>query len=109
MTERTHAVTKSRVHRTITDWMRDVMRQRDWTAGYWASLAGIEPSNITRVLHTPEDRNEPIVPNMYTLAKLCAVAGSQPDLLRGGRKGERKPASLVAVTRRPISPLQRRA
>ena len=106
MTVKTQAVTKSRVHRNVTDWMSKVMAEKQWTAGYWAALAHIEPSNITRVMSPPQDRAEPIIPNLYTIARLAAVAGSQPDVLRGGRK----PASLVPVrTRREIHPLQRRA
>jgi hypothetical protein len=91
-------MTPEKVHAIVVRWMRHVLHEKGWSAGQWANLARTAPSNITRVMNPPDDRL--IIPNMVTVAQLAAVAGSQPDLLRGGRK----PVSLVPAPprRRPM-------
>jgi len=58
---------------SIRVWFRTVMREKEWSANQWASLAGTSASNITRFL---KDGN--FTPSSATLAKLAYVAGSQP-------------------------------
>lgn len=94
-------MTEERVHLVVCRWMRGVMHAQQWSANHWASLSGIETSNITRVMNG-ERR---IIPNLLTIAKLAAVCGSQPDLLRGGRK---EVGLTPAARRRPL-PSQLRA
>lgn len=57
-------------------WMRQVMDQKGWSAADWARLAGTTPTNITRILSPTSE----IIPSGVTIAKLAAVAGSQPNL-----------------------------
>lgn len=86
-------MTEERVHRIVTRWMRKVMIEKEWSANHWCALAGIPATNVTRVVNS----GEIIIPNLLTVAKLAAVAGSQPDLLKGGKRvGE-----FVPVTQPP--------
>jgi len=62
--------------RAIKVWMREVMTQKDWTAGQWAKRAGTTPTNITRFLSPSAS----VMPSSSTLAKLSRAAGSQPRL-----------------------------
>ena len=94
-------MTEDRLHLIVCRWMRQVMHSNEWSANHWASLAGIEATNITRVMNG-ERR---IIPNLFTIAKLAAVAGSQPDLLKGGRKE----VGFTPVAPRQQQPSRRRA
>jgi hypothetical protein len=96
-------MTDERVHQIVCRWMRRVMHEKGWSANHWASLASTESTNITRVMNG----ERMIIPNLTTVAKLAAVAGSQPDLLRGGRK--ESGLTPVPVRRRAASPVQLRA
>ena len=62
--------------RAIKVWMREVMKQKCWTANEWATKSGTSPTNITRFL-TPTSE---IMPSGATIAKLSRTAGSQPKL-----------------------------
>lgn len=57
-------------------WMRDVLRETGWTPAEWARRAMTSPTNITRLLSPTAT----ICPKVETLAKLCRVVGSQPNL-----------------------------
>lgn len=76
---------KERVHLIVARWMRGVLASKGWSARHWAELAGIEPSSITRIMNPPPGE-EPILPTTLNIAKLAAVAKSQPDLLHGNRR-----------------------
>lgn len=60
----------------IKIWMRETMDKKGWSANRWATLAGTSPTNITRFLSPSCD----MMPTSVTLAKLAAVAGTQPNL-----------------------------
>lgn len=60
----------------IKIWLRETMQRKGWSANHWATLAGTSPTNITRFL-APDCK---IVPSSDTIAKLAAVAGTQPNL-----------------------------
>jgi hypothetical protein len=75
---------REKVHLIVAQWMRQVLEKKNWTARYWAQEAGVEPTSITRVM-TPPPGEEPIMPTVLNIAKLAAVARSQPDLVRGNR------------------------
>lgn len=75
-------MTEDHVHLIVCRWMRRVMAENQWSANHWACLAGIESTTITRTMNG----ERMIMPSLMTIARLAAVAGSQPDLLRGGRK-----------------------
>jgi len=83
---------RDKVHLIVCRWMRRVLFERQWSANEWATQAGLHSSAITRVLSPPMGE-EPMIPTMMTIAQLAAVAGSQPDLL----KGARRPVSYVPV------------
>jgi transcriptional regulator with XRE-family HTH domain len=53
-------------------WLRDVMKQRDWTAERWAREASIAPTTITRFLNTDDPAR---TPSVRTLEKLARAAG----------------------------------
>lgn len=59
----------------IQRWMHDVMLQNNWTPNEWAKRAGTAATNITRFL-----KGHPHIPTAKTLAKLGAVAYSQPPM-----------------------------
>jgi SOS-response transcriptional repressor LexA len=80
------------VLRALRVWMRDVMRQKGWTAAEWARRAGTSPTNITRVL-APANV---IVPKSSTLALLAEAAGSQPRLAYNSMPSE-TPAVFVQL------------
>ena len=77
--------TKEKVHAIVVKWMRRVLAEKGWSARQWASLAGVEATSITRIIHPPQGE-EPHIPTVLNLFKLAASAGSAPDLLRGNRR-----------------------
>jgi transcriptional regulator with XRE-family HTH domain len=89
-------MTEDHVHLIVCRWMRKVMGDKGWNANHWACLAGIEATTITRTMNG-ERR---IMPSFMTIARLAAVAGSQPDLLKGGR---RTSTYVMAPSRRQVA------
>ena len=66
-----------KIRQTLVEWLRDVMRENDWSAEDWARHAGTSPTNLTRLL----SRDDASLPGTETLFKLSRAAGSQPDLI----------------------------
>ncbi|WP_207458381.1 XRE family transcriptional regulator [Azospirillum sp. SYSU D00513] len=64
--------------RAILRWMTGVMEARDWSAGTWARMAGVTPTNLTRFLRDPQNGS---VPGADTIGRLARVAGSEPRFL----------------------------
>lgn len=64
--------------RAILRWMTGVMEAQGWSAGAWARLAEVTPTNITRFLRDPARGS---VPSAETLGRLARVAGSEPRFL----------------------------
>jgi hypothetical protein len=89
------AMQRDKVHQIVARWMRRTMVDQNWSANEWASKAGLHSTAITRIVHPPEGE-EPMIPNLMTIAALVAVAGTQPDLLHGGRR----PVSYVEIEER---------
>lgn len=64
--------------RAILRWMTGVMEAHGWSAGAWARLAAVTPTNLTRFLRDPVQGS---VPSAETLGRLARVAGSEPRFL----------------------------
>ncbi|NUB20916.1 XRE family transcriptional regulator, partial [Azospirillum formosense] len=77
--------------RAILRWMTGVMEAQGWSAGAWARLAEVTPTNITRFLRDPARGS---VPSAETLGRLARVAGSEPRFLDD--------AAYPAVARVPL-------
>ena len=60
----------------IRDWMLAVMSRHGWSAEHWGRIAKTSPTNITRFLKADAG----FIPSAPTIAKLAAVAGTQPQL-----------------------------
>lgn len=71
-----------RSREAVIEWIRLLMRKRDWTATDLARNAGISPSTILRALNQPD---YPFVFSLRTLEKIARGAGeSLPVHLRDG-------------------------
>ena len=64
--------------RAILRWMTGVMEAHGWSAGAWARMAAVTPTNLTRFLRDPVQGS---VPSAETLGRLARVAGSEPRFL----------------------------
>lgn len=64
--------------RALLRWMTGVMEARGWSAGAWARLSGVTPTNVTRFLRDPVLGS---LPSADTLGRLARSAGSEPRFL----------------------------
>lgn len=77
--------------KAIRVWMRTVMSKYDLTANRWAEQANTSSTNITRFLNS----DSKFIPSARTIAKLAAVVGSTPQLLKGN-------PDIESFTKRPV-------
>lgn len=71
----------ARIARDIREWMKRVMKEKDWSARHWAGAAKVTPSTVQKAIKD----DYPFVTSSKTLVKLARAAGvDTPDFARTG-------------------------